>query len=76
LTINATAKEGGTLMDEDNFVMSAIFKPDQPGLKLPPAITQLLLSYIGEILVEIEAEEKVIVEEQKASENKGAPLCK
>jgi len=57
-TIVLTAKyEGGQLMEEQKFLIDLIFKPNNQGLKLRPAETQLLLSYISEILKEVEAEE-------------------
>lgn len=50
-------------------VSNMVFKPVSPHLRLPPAETQLLLAYIGEILKEIEAEENQKGEEEGA-------LCK
>ena len=71
--LNADIEEG-ELMDERQFLVDLIFKPNETGLKLRPEEIQLLLSYIGEILKELEAEEQVI-EGQKASENKEAVPC-
>ena len=59
--INA-ASEKGKPMDEQQILLELIFKPIEPGLKLRPTETQLLLAYIGEILKEIEAEERAMVE--------------
>ena len=42
--------------EEHQFLIDLIFKPNESGLKLHPAEAQLLLSYIGEILKEIEDE--------------------
>ena len=41
------------------------FKPDEPNSGLRPAETRLLLAYIGEILQEIEIEERKIIEEER-----------
>ena len=49
-------------LNEQRFLIDLIFKPNEPGLKLRPEETQLLLSYIGEILEELEADE-ISVEE-------------
>jgi len=69
ITIKAASAEGGH-MDEQQFLIDMIFKPDEPGLKLRPEETQLLLAYIGEILKEIEEEEKLIVEEEASKPTK------
>jgi len=58
LTVTATPKEGGTMDDGSRFMLQIIFKPNESGLRLRPAETQLLLSYWSEILKEIEEEEK------------------
>ena len=58
MSITATTKEGATPMDEAQFLINLVFKPVSPHLRLPPAETQLLLAYIGEILKEIEMEEQ------------------
>ncbi|MGE4352248.1 MAG: hypothetical protein AB7E52_08690 [Bdellovibrionales bacterium] len=50
---------------EKTFLIDIIFKPNESGLKLRPTETQLLLAYIGEILSEVEIEEKRILEEEK-----------
>ncbi len=50
--------------EEQQFLINLLFEPTDPKLRLRPAETQLLLSYIGEILQEIEAEEKIILEEE------------
>ena len=42
-----------------------VFKRPQPNKKLSDAETQLLRSYIGEILEEITVEEKRILEEER-----------
>jgi len=54
----------------EQFLIDLIFKPNERGLKLRPAETQLLLSYIGEILKELEEEDKLIFEEEKAAKEK------
>jgi len=56
-------------MNEQQFLIDIIFKPNGSGLKLRPEETQLLLAYIGEILREIEDEEKLIIKEQHAAQN-------
>jgi hypothetical protein len=67
VTIIASTNIGGNMdkqaLDERQFLIDLIFKPNEPGLKLRPEETQLLLSYIGEILKEIEAEERAMSEE-------------
>ena len=67
LTIIATTDKGGNmdqqLLNEQQFLIDLIFKPKEPGLKLRIEETQLLLAYIGEILKEIEEEEKLINQE-------------
>ncbi len=42
--------------NEQEFLINLIFKPEEPGLRLRPTETQLLLAYIGEILKEVEEE--------------------
>jgi hypothetical protein len=64
------------LNNDQQFLLQLIFKPNETGLKLRPAETQLLLAYIGEILKEVKAEEKLDIEEQKASQNKESDPCK
>lgn len=51
--------------NEQEFLINLIFKPEEPELRLRPAETQLLLAYIGEILKEVEIEERRILEEEK-----------
>lgn len=53
-------------MDEAQFLINLIFKPEVPRLRLRPEETQLLLAYFGEILKEVEVEEQRIIEEQTA----------
>lgn len=55
---------------EQQFVINLVFKPKEPGLRLRPAETQLLLAYMGEILREIEEEERLIIAEEKAAEER------
>ena len=59
MTLSVTSTEEP--MDEPPFLIDLIFKPNESGHRLRPAETQLLLSYIGEILREIEDEEKPTV---------------
>jgi hypothetical protein len=63
-------------INEEQFLIELIFKPKEPGLRLRPAETQLLLAYIGEILQEVELEEKRILEEEKAAKEQEKPPCK
>lgn len=58
------------VINEPQFLVDLVFKPIAPSLKLRPEETQLLLAYIGEILKEIEEEERQIIEKEKSS--KGA----
>jgi hypothetical protein len=63
------ACDKGDRMDEGQFLIELVFKPLEPNLKLRPAESQLLLAYIGEILKEIEEEERKVaqfVEEDKS----------
>jgi len=83
MTINASTQQKGENMDnqlngveERQFLIDLIFKPNEPGLRLRPAETQLLLAYMGEILKEIEEEEKLIIEEEKAAKEKENMSCK
>ncbi|MEJ0063115.1 MAG: hypothetical protein WDO70_07915 [Alphaproteobacteria bacterium] len=62
MNINA-ASEKGEPMKEQKFVIDMIFKPIEPGLRLRPEETQVLIAYIGEILKEIEIEERRIEQE-------------
>ena len=50
---------------EKQFLVDMQFKPAEPGRKLRPAETQLFLAFVGEILSEIEVEERHIIEEEK-----------
>ena len=59
LTATTTKEEP---MSEQQFLIDLVFKPNDSGLRLRPAETQLLLAYIGEILKEIENEERTIEE--------------
>ena len=53
------------------------FKPEEPGCRLRPAETRLLLAYIGEILQEVEVEERrIIAEERKAAREVTARVVK
>ena len=74
-SMSITASTKGERMNEPElnpeFLIDLIFKPNESGLKLRPAETQLLLAYIGEILQEIEAEEKLIIEEERAKLEQG-----
>jgi hypothetical protein len=67
-SMNITASIREEHMNEselnEQFLIDLIFKPNEPGLRLRPAETQLLLAYIGEILKELESDEKLIEEEQ------------
>ena len=64
MTLTAST-QGEPGMDEQQFLIDLVFKPLEPGLRLRPEETQLLLAYIGEILKEVENEEKWISEEEK-----------
>ncbi len=59
MSITASTTTGGDTMKEQQFLIDLVFKPKEPGLKLRPEETQLLLAYIGEILKEIEEEEQL-----------------
>lgn len=50
---------------EQRFLIGFTLRPEEPGYRLRPAETQLLLAYAGEILQEIEIEEKRIIEEER-----------
>jgi uncharacterized protein (DUF849 family) len=75
LVITATNNKE-KIMDEKQFLVEMAFKPKDPNLKLNLEQSQLILSHVGELLKEIEAEEKRITEEQNTSENKDDMLCK
>jgi len=66
VTITAATHNGGTMniqpATEQKFLIDLVFKPVEPGLRLLPEEIQLLLSYLGEILKELEADEKDIIE--------------
>lgn len=64
IVLTASTREGEP-MNEQQFLIDLVFKPSESGLRLRPAETQLLLAYIGEILSEVEIEEKRILEEEK-----------
>jgi hypothetical protein len=68
--INAASEKGNT-MDEQQFLIDVIFKPIEPGIRLRPEETQLLLAYMGEILKGIENEETLLVEAKSANEDGG-----
>ena len=52
-------------LGKQQFLIDLVLKPLEPGEKLRPAETRLLLAYIGEILQEVEIEEKRIIEEER-----------
>jgi hypothetical protein len=58
-------------INEQQFLVDLIFKPNENGLKLRPEETQLLLAYLGKILKDIQDEENLIVEEQNVANGKG-----
>ena len=62
-------------MKEREFIVDLIFKPHEPGLRLTPELTQLLLANLAEMLGEIEAEERMIEEEERR-QGKEAQSCK
>ncbi len=55
--------------DEAEFLIELIFKPKEPGQRLRPAETQLLLAYMSEILQEVALEEQRILEEEKSAKS-------
>ena len=64
-------------MKPREFVVDLIFKPHEPGLRLSSELTELLLANFAEMLREIDAEERLIEEEEKRErEGKEAPPCK
>ena len=73
LILTATS-EKGNVMDEQQFLIDLVFKPNETGLRLRPTETQLLLAHIGEILKEVEAEEKQMIEEEKQKQESSS--CK
>jgi hypothetical protein len=61
-------EQTGLANDGPRFVVELTFKPDWQSGKLSDAEKQLLLAYSGEILAEIEIEEKrIIAEERRAA---------
>lgn len=58
-----------------NFVFDLIFKPHEPGLRLSPELTDLLLANLAEMFEEIEAEERLIEEQEQKKEGKEARPC-
>ena len=65
MTIHASTQQEGENMEkqlnqnnEQQFLIDLVFKPVEPGIKLRPEEIQLLLAYMGEILKELEDEEK------------------
>jgi hypothetical protein len=63
--------KGGFSMEEHNVFVNLIFKPNVlNNNKVRPSEIRLLLPYIGEILEEAEEEEKRIIAEQEAEQNK------
>src|SRR5271154_687630 len=61
MTITAANGKGENMdelsLNEQRFLIDLVFKPLDPALKLRPEEIQLILSYIGEILKELEDEE-------------------
>ena len=62
LTATTTKEEP---MSEQQFLIDLVFKPNDSGLRLRPAETQLLLAYIGEILKEVEEAEQATTTERE-----------
>ena len=69
---------GGDMTENDGIepqtFIEMVFKPKQFGRLLRPAESQLILSFMDEILADAREEEKVIIEEEKAAslaDNKG-----
>jgi len=81
VTINATQHLGRDCMkslntdannqNKEPFCLEIVFKPIEPGLTLRPEETQLLLAHIGEILREVEDDEKILGAAQNAVDEKG-----
>ena len=65
LTFNADIEEGAPMADPTMLLRMA-FKPHVTGLKLSPEQTQLILTYMYEILQEAEIEDQTIIKEEKA----------
>jgi len=80
IVINATSEKGISMnqqpINEQQFLVDLIFKPVESGLKLRPEETQLLLSYLGEILKEIQDEENLIAEVQNVANEEEITSCK
>ncbi len=53
------------LLTERQLVINFIFKPAEPNGKLREAESEVFSAFLGEILKEIEAEEQLIIEEEK-----------
>ncbi len=51
--------------EKETFYVDIVLKPKEHGLKLRAAESQLLQSYLGEILQEVAEEEKRILEEER-----------
>lgn len=62
--------------DEAELLIELVFKPMEPGQRLRPAETQLLLAYMSEILQEVALEEQRILEEEKAAKEQEDKSCK
>ena len=54
------------LLTERQLVINLIFKPVEPNGKLREAESEVFSAFLGEILKEIEAEEQLILDEEKA----------
>ena len=80
IVINAISEKGISMnhqpINEQQFLVDLIFKPVESGLKLRPEETQLLLSYLGEILKEIQDEENLIAEVQNVANEEEITSCK
>jgi len=79
MIITATSNKGGAMdsgQDERQFLMNVIFKPSEKRLRLSPQLSQLLLAHIGEILSEVEEEEKRVIAEQETDNNMENTPCK
>jgi hypothetical protein len=61
-------RKGRGTMDEQQFMIELIFKPNGNGLRLPPEETRLLLAYISEILQKIAEAERQLAAQQNAAE--------
>lgn len=65
IVFTATTK-GEVQMDERDFLINLVFKPKDPKLKLNLEQSQLILSYVSDLLKEIEDEEKRIIQEEES----------